>query len=221
MAITGLAGFLASVAMLRLGVGTMWLRYPLAVLVSWGCFLLLVRGWAETQRSAFHEDDENLFGPGQKGEKITVPELAPPGSGANSSGRDVLDAIPGDFTDLFDLEGGCLVGLISLLLIGATVGAIFALWGMVVQAEVLMAEVLLDTVLVSAFYRRLRTKAPEWWVHGALRYSARPVGLTIATLACAGILLGFYAPGARSVGEVWKHYRELHAPPLPTEVEAR
>jgi hypothetical protein len=40
VAATGLAGFLASVFMLHCGVGKMWQRYPLAVIVSYGVFLL-------------------------------------------------------------------------------------------------------------------------------------------------------------------------------------
>src|SRR5215218_4647068 len=45
LAATGAAGFLASFAMLRLGLSLMWLRYGLAVLLAYAVFLLLLRVW--------------------------------------------------------------------------------------------------------------------------------------------------------------------------------
>src|SRR5947209_3475499 len=47
---TGLAGFGASVLMLHLGLGRMWIRYPLAVTISYGAFFLLLRLWIARRR---------------------------------------------------------------------------------------------------------------------------------------------------------------------------
>ncbi len=41
--VTGLAGFLLSYAMLHAGLDEMWMRYPLAVLGSYGVLLALIR----------------------------------------------------------------------------------------------------------------------------------------------------------------------------------
>lgn len=56
--LTGGAGFLVSHLLLQAGVERMALRYPLAVLVSWGVFLVLVRGWVEFERRYFRPDDD-------------------------------------------------------------------------------------------------------------------------------------------------------------------
>jgi hypothetical protein len=45
LVVTGGCGFLASWAMLRLGVGAMGVRYPAAVVFAYGAFLLLLRLW--------------------------------------------------------------------------------------------------------------------------------------------------------------------------------
>ena len=69
MGATALAGFLSSMTMLRLGLDAMWLRYPLAVLVAWGVFLLLVRTWAERERDLIRLD-EALGQPGMEGAAV-------------------------------------------------------------------------------------------------------------------------------------------------------
>jgi hypothetical protein len=50
LALTGLAGFLVSTALLHLGVTLMSVRYPLAVLLAYSVFLLLLRLWLALQR---------------------------------------------------------------------------------------------------------------------------------------------------------------------------
>lgn len=50
LALTGAAGFLVSTALLHLGVTSMTVRYPLAVLSAYSVFLLLLRLWLAFQR---------------------------------------------------------------------------------------------------------------------------------------------------------------------------
>src|SRR5215211_6466932 len=45
LAATGAAGFVASFALLHLGVWRMWVRYPLAVLFAYAVFIVLLRVW--------------------------------------------------------------------------------------------------------------------------------------------------------------------------------
>ena len=54
--VTGLAGLLFSYVMLHAGLGEMWLRYPLAVLGSYGVLLALIRVWVALERSRFHPE---------------------------------------------------------------------------------------------------------------------------------------------------------------------
>lgn len=58
--LTGGAGFLVSSALLHLGVERMAVRYPLAVLVAYSVFLLLLRLWLALQRRSWGRFDANL-----------------------------------------------------------------------------------------------------------------------------------------------------------------
>src|SRR5690606_31976295 len=55
---TGGVGAIASWGMLRIGLEQMWLRYPLALFVAWGAFLLFVRLWADVERRYFRGDED-------------------------------------------------------------------------------------------------------------------------------------------------------------------
>lgn len=208
MMATAVAGFCASVGMLKLGLLAMWLRYPLAVLLAWGVFLLLVRLWAEKEREAIRVDEE-LAGLGPKDE-LASDERHPVSQHRERGARtprwyDWLN--PFDLLELVPLElEGCLVLGVIVILITATVGAVIAVGGLIFQAEALLAEVLLDTVLVSALYHRLRKREPDWWLHGALRHTAWPVLATIASLLILALFFQHYAPEAHSIGGVWRHW---------------
>lgn len=207
MMLTALAGFAMSVGLLKLGLAPMWARYPLAVLGAWGIFLLLVRSWAERERESIRVDEE-LAGMGAQDE---VFDGAP--------GRSVIDDGPvrrgwnswldwlNPFELLVDDAAGFLAGLAILAAIIALFGMLFAVAGLIVQAEVLLAEVLLDAVLVSALYHRVQAKEPRWWLEGALRLTVGPVVATLIFLMATGYLMQRYAPEARSIGAVWSHWR--------------
>src|SRR5690348_9831828 len=50
LALTGATGFLSSFLLLKLGVHSMALRYPVAVALAYGVFLLLLRIWLRFQQ---------------------------------------------------------------------------------------------------------------------------------------------------------------------------
>jgi hypothetical protein len=178
----------------------MWLRYPLAVLLAWGVFLLLVRAWAERERDTIDWNDEST----QRGDLPTsrTPKLE---SSAKIRWFDWIE-----FPDVADGEG-CLLGLallLGLIAFGWTVGMIA---GLIAEADSLLAEVLLDAVLIAAFYHRLRRLQPRWWLAGAVRQTRGPVIGAIIFLMIFGLTAHHFAPAAKSIGGVWK---ELMAPPV-------
>ncbi|HEX9918492.1 MAG TPA: hypothetical protein VGA87_04950, partial [Pyrinomonadaceae bacterium] len=59
LALTGASGFLISAVLLRLGVTMMAVRYPLAVILAYCVFLLLLRLWLALRRNT--ESDSDLF----------------------------------------------------------------------------------------------------------------------------------------------------------------
>jgi hypothetical protein len=99
---------------------------------------------------------------------------------------------------------GCLVVLAFLVALVALGFAVGMLASLIAEADVLLAEVLLDAVLVSAFYRRLRRFQPRWWLAGAVRQTRRPVIATMIFLMALGLILHHYVPAAKSIGDLWR-----------------
>jgi hypothetical protein len=121
-----------------------------------------------------------------------------------------------DIGDVFSHDAeGCLAGIVVIVVIAIFVGALLTLAGLIGQAEILIAELFLDAVLLSAFSKRLRRLKPQWWVAGVLRQTIWPVLLTACTLMAGGFLLQGLAPKATSIGGVWRHYH----PPASSELE--
>ena len=100
------------------------------------------------------------------------------------------------------------IGVVVVLLGGAFVGVI----EIVSMAPALIAEVFLDSVLVAAFYNRMKRIEQRWWLGGAISQTWVPVLLTACGLMVVGWALHALAPEANSLGGVWLHYH-----PLPIE----
>jgi len=219
LALTGATGFLASFGLLKLGVGSMTLRYPVAVALAYGAFLLLLRLWLKMQRDGWGDAGdlgiqilENADLPIDSGAPVggggsfggggsTTAFEAPPtpvkvsgGGGGKGSGSGF------DFS--FDLDdAGFLVLLaIAIVAVAALGAAVWILW----IAPALLAEVLVDGLVMTALYRRLRRPQPTWWLTGAVRRTCVPALIVAVLLAGAGALLHKAVPGARSIGAAWK-----------------
>jgi hypothetical protein len=230
VALTGGAGFLSSYALLRLGVDSMALRYPVAVAAAYGVFLLLLWMWLVLQRRGSDEvidagDAVDLadgaldiagdavdgfaggggsFGGGGASASfedplslgVSAPAPMPKAAGGKGSGFDFS----------FDLdEGGCLVlAAVAVMAVAALGTALWIIW----TAPILLAEVLVDGLLMAGLYRRLkRTGELAHWLLGAVRRTWIPALITAVLFATAGHLLQQAAPQARSIGAAWKAVR--------------
>jgi hypothetical protein len=231
--VTGLVGFLVSFALLRAGLGRMWLRYPLAVIAAYVAFLLLLRLWLFYQRRVRRESsfdlDLNVFdglptdlsgaagdaagagfggggdfagagagggwGPGDG----AATESLSGGGGGGGGGSGLLDSIDIDIG--IDGDEGCLFIVALLLLI---LGGLLASFYVIYLAPALLAEILVDGLLVSGLYRRVREPVNGDWLLGAVRRTLVPVLLTLACFIAAGVLLHQIAPEARTIREVWR-----------------
>jgi len=218
VSLTGVAGLLASFVLLALGIDTMAVRYPAALLVAYGVFLLLIGAWLRDRRQRRDWLDPS------DGVDAGIPDASPSsgwrpawegegggfgGGGASGSfgdeaapdvGLDATDApsAAASLGDAVDLDEA-LVFLVPLAL--AALGAFGALW-VVWTAPVLFAELLLDAALAAGLYRRLRSaEAGGHWLPVAVKRTWLPaLGLAIV-LASAGLAMEHRVPGARSVGE--------------------
>jgi len=71
-------------------------------------------------------------------------------------------------------------------------------------APVLLAELILDVAIVSGLARRFERIPPERWYYGALRITFMPFLGVLITVALAGFLAGLFAPGADSIGDIFR-----------------
>ncbi len=239
LAATGAAGFLASFALLHLGVWRMWLRYPLAVLFAYAVFIVLLRVWLflHGRRTRGHTPDPDIYG---LAEGVTDVVLDPFGRGqvtpdafggggdfggggaggswGDAAGAGLPHASPtfnagsgssggggGDWLSGIDFDAdseGCVFFLLAVALI---VAGVCASLYVVYAAPVLLAEILVEGVLLSGLYRGMRRARRDGdWLGAAVRRTWLPVLLTLLTFAAAGYLLQRAAPRARSIGEAWK-----------------
>jgi len=75
-------------------------------------------------------------------------------------------------------------------------------------APALLAEILVDGVLVAGLYRELKGVEQRHWLRSAVRKTLLPALIAAALFSLGGYFLQRAAPKARSVGEVWKYVTE-------------
>lgn len=204
-ALTGLAGFIISFALLHLGVIEMWIRYPVAVIGAYGFFLGLIRVWAEFEKSRF---DPHAVEIQEAIQRITPPNgpqtdaeerITYRSSGKGSSWIDWLD-----LGEVFvDLEA--FPAIVACAIIGLLATLIVTLLFSVTNIPSLLADGFLDTFLVVGLYRRLRIAAKEHWLGTTIRKTWRTVIIIAGILAFAGWVLQFNAPECHSIGPAIKH----------------
>lgn len=224
VALTGAVGFLTSVLLLHAGVDSLWLRYPLAVVVAYLAFLLLLCCWLRSRGDEVldHLDPSGLaphpdfldqggvstaqgtpgggeFGGG--GASGSWGDAA--GTDALSTGPSVPDFSAPDLGDAWEPEGLPLVVVVVLLVVLAA--AVSAAFWLVWAAPVLLAELLLDVALASGLYRRLRGVRGQHWLSTAVKRTWWLFAIAAAAFALAGAVMGACVPSANSIGDVLRY----------------
>lgn len=192
---TGAAGFLASFALLRLGLGAIWLRYALAVVLGYAVFFALIRLWV-----ARHLRRAELAGVLPHPDELAAPDRQDPDRATTSQSNGSVD-----WLDL-DPFGGDEVWLVLLGV--AVASAVIASGWVVFIATDLLAEVLLDGLLSAGLYRRLRRLPRRHWLQATWRRTRVPFLIVLVFFVLAGIAMRAYAPQASSLGEVWEHRQQ-------------
>jgi hypothetical protein len=209
--VTGLAGFIASYVLLRAGIDSMALRYPLAVGCAFLAFLFQLWLWLRL-RHRWHRDLVEVMA-----------QL--PGGGSGSTGEAAARTFSGHGGTFdgggasanFDVPGSDLLGssveaaasaeeaaipLLALIGIAAVaLSMVLLAFSLVSTAPFLFAELLVDGAMSATLYRRLRHLPRRHWTQAAVRRTIVPFVLSALFLAAVGFGMAWAVPGAHTVGE--------------------
>ena len=206
--LTGGAGLLTSFALLRVGIGNMALRYPLALFGAYLVFLMLLWAWLRTKASDY--DVPDFAGSDCSSDSNAAVGGDGTFGGGGSSGTFDVDGyeapVEGESLSSLGETGGSVFDAdefaIPLIAVGLAIGLALASAYVIYLAPSLFAELLFDGALSYTLYRRLRKADNQHWLTTALGRTAIPFALTAIFLAIVGKLMTHYAPGAQSIGEV-------------------
>jgi hypothetical protein len=231
VSLTGGAGLLASFLLLHAGMDSMALRYPVALAVAYGVFLLLLWLWLRTKADdwtdvpdagidlplptsggspAWTSGGGGQFGGGGASGHFDAPmplQALSPGpspSVGSSVSEGVTDGLAdslGSVSDVADADELVIPLLVVALAVGLALSSLYVIY----SAPTLFAELLLDGALAATLYRRLRGIETRHWVSTALRRTVLPFAITAVFLSAVGWGLQSYAPGARSLGDAIHH----------------
>lgn len=222
VALTGAAGWLWSFVLLHAGVDGMVLRYPLALVGAYGCFLFLLWLWLRTKADDYTDvpDLSNVVDAFPS--RCDVPsssihsdgggDFAGGGASASfDSGSVEASTGPGILSSVGDAAGSGLDAdelAIPLIAVALAVGLALASLYVVYVAPTLFAELLFDGALSYTLYRRLRTADSSHWLGTAFRKTVLPFALTAVFLALVGASLTWFAPGTHTLGQAL-HYNDI------------
>ena len=190
--LTGLIGFGISFGLLHCGVYAMSIRYPIAVIGAYGGFLGLLRIWVKIEQARFNIQEFECHVAASREHRPST------SSSTNSvkAGARWLDWLDVPDINLFEGGDGCL----AIILVALVAGLVVSLGFVLLNSTTLIAEVFLDSFLVSMFYRRLRRAARGHWLGTSIRRTWIPALGTAIILAYIGWVLQTLSPDAKSIG---------------------
>lgn len=202
IATAGFAGFVVSYALLSAGLDSMAWRYAVAGTTGYLAFLALLGVYVTWMRRGDEIDGDLLDVASALDVRLPGESPGPSyfsggrsgGGGASSSWGSGSSGGEGSW-----LDGDVDLGWV-LLAILAVLSALLAVFYIVWAAPALLAEVLVDAVIVSAVSRRLGSIERRDWTATAIRRTWLPASILVATLAVAGWALQKAAPETKSIG---------------------
>jgi hypothetical protein len=161
----------------------MWLRYPVAALIAYMAFLFALRFWAQHQLNRPEiVSDLSLY--------ATKPDENKPKPRVSLTLLDLLEMLV-----YVDDAPVVLLIIIGLIVVAAIVVILFA-------APMLLAEVLLDALVVAGLWHRISNRGAVESIGGALRTTWIPAVIVIIGLGILGFLLEKIEPSAKSIGDL-------------------
>ena len=230
LGLSAAVGFATSMVLLAIGVTSMMVRYPLAVVAAYGAFLLFLRVWLWWRTGARVEVPEldSIDLPSVDGvslpnlDGVSLPNLpggspAPfrfggggdfGGGGASSSwGSGGSGGGGGGLSLDVDVDDGLAI-IAVVIAVALAACALAACLYVVWVAPILLAEILVDALLVAGVARGLKNAHGQHWLRSALRATWIPALIVFTFLALAGFVLEVAFPEAHSIGGVVKQFSE-------------
>lgn len=211
VALTGAAGFLASHLLRLAGIDAMLLRYPMAVLLAYGVFLLLMWVWIRWRWDNVLDGLSPDAGGSGASPRGSAMESLWSGAGGRSGGGGAsaswnVPAGGGDagelpLTRLAEDEAGLpLLAILGLVALVATVllASVWVVW----SAPVLMAELLVDAAIAGGQYRRMQGMQQQGWWRVCVSHTIWPLLGLLLFFAMLGWLAQELAPGASHLLQV-------------------
>jgi hypothetical protein len=207
--LTGAAGFLASHVLRLAGMDAMLLRYPRAVLMAYGVFLLLMWIWIRLRWDAVADGlGSGPGGGGSQGSPWSGSGGHSGGGGASASWSEsaASSSTSADSTSLLDVADGeaglPLLAILGIIALVATVllASVWVVW----SAPVLMAELLVDAAIAGGLYKRMQGMQEQGWWRLCLSHTIWPLLGLLVFFAALGWLAQELAPGAVSLMQVFK-----------------
>lgn len=207
LALTGVAAFLTSAVLLRFaGVTQMSIRYPVAIAVGYGFFILLIGIWLWTQA-----DPTDIIDIPDTADfplhRVVDTNIGFSNSGSTGGGSaPVHSAGSGSYIDLpgvdFDLDLDDAIWIVLALIV--LIAGLLAIFYVVYIAPALLAEVLLDGLLAGGLYKTVKNVEPGSWLTTVLRKTAIPAALAMIFFGIFGFVVQLIEPDAASMGEAWR-----------------
>lgn len=214
VALTGAAGFLASHLLRVAGIDAMLLRYPMAVVLAYGVFLLLMWIWIRWRWDNVLDGLSPDVGGGSSahgtagGPAWNGAGGRSGGGGASASWSDSAahsDAGVGEvpLAGLAEDEAGLpVLAILGIVALVATVvlASVWVVW----SAPVLMAELLVDAAIAGGLYRRMQGMQEQGWWRVCVTHTIWPLLGLLLFFAIVGWLAQQLVPGAASLLEVFR-----------------
>ena len=203
---TGLSGFTASALLSFFGVNQMAIRYPLAVTISYGAFLLSLNVWIKyiLSTDGYRDDVEEIFHEVRnRALRIVAGDFSNPDSELNSIIVDEAKRRDLDFSvsDFFgDLDDSLIIFIIILLLLSLVAISLY----FVIIAPSFFAELLVDAIALSGFYKKIKKIQAADWLSGAIKSTWYYFVIIIALFAIGGYLIQSINPKVVTIGDVFK-----------------
>lgn len=226
----GLAGFFVSALLLWLGVTHMAVRYGIACVVGYACFLSLMRAWL--RRWVWDRDQHSLVETTVDAVDVASPWLRLPTTRSGSSGGWMeggrsggggasatfasagtpppvpiitapVSSSSSSSSSWSDVDLDVDVKLLPLLAVVAMVAGLVTAGAVVWQAPHLLAEIIVDAALAGAAYGRLRRMHVDW-TFGIIRRTWVPMLLITVLMVALGWVGQHLRPSADSIGDFFR-----------------